>query len=162
MARHPKGTSPKLTAKVIERIAASIRSGCYVETAVALEGLSKQSFYRWLKQAESDDATELTQKLSDAVKKAMAAAELRDLAVIDRAAQQGEWTAAAWRLERKHPERWGRQARIQHEHTGAGGGPIEVVHRTENIKRILSDASALDALEVIEGKLLEGGDEEGC
>ncbi|MDP3937833.1 MAG: hypothetical protein Q8R92_06825 [Deltaproteobacteria bacterium] len=34
-----------------------------------------------------------------------------------------EWTANAWHLERKHPERWGRKERV--EHTGKDGGPID-------------------------------------
>ncbi len=154
MARYIKGTTPKLTEKLIEKISTSIRSGCYVETAVALAGLSKQSFYRWLKQAEGGEPTALTLKLSDAVKKAMAQAELRDLAVIDRAAQSGEWTAAAWRLERKHPERWGRHSKVSLEHSGPNGNPIEVANRTASLKRILADPEALKALEAIEAKIV--------
>lgn len=89
MARHPKDTTPKLTEELIETIAQAIRVGSYVETAVALAGVSKDSFYRWLRQAESDDSTLLTVKLSDAVKKALAESEKRDLDVIDKAAQEG-------------------------------------------------------------------------
>jgi transposase len=126
MARYPKGANPKLTNELIEAIVESIRQGAYVETAVALAGVSKQSFYRWLREAESDEAIGLIRKLSDAVKKAMAEAEMRDLAVIDRAAQSGEWTAAAWRLDRRHPERWGRQARVQVEHSGSEEKPVNV------------------------------------
>ncbi|AFX99943.1 hypothetical protein [Bdellovibrio bacteriovorus] len=132
MARHPKDTTPKLTDQLIETIAQAIRVGSYVETAVALAGVSKDSFYRWLRQAESDDSTLLTVKLSDAVKKALAESEKRDLDVIDKAAQEGEWTAAAWRLERKFPNKWGRQSKVQLEHTGMDGGPIEIQSMTED------------------------------
>ncbi|MBX2987871.1 MAG: hypothetical protein KF802_08225 [Bdellovibrionaceae bacterium] len=132
MARHPKDTTPKLTEQLIETIAQAIRVGAYVETAVALAGVSKDSFYRWLRQAESDDSTPLTVKLSDAVKKALAESEKRDLDVIDKAAQEGEWTAAAWRLERKFPNKWGRQSKVQLEHTGMDGGPIEIQSMTED------------------------------
>lgn len=132
MARHPKDTTPKLTVQLIETIAQAIRVGAYVETAVALAGVSKDSFYRWLRQAESDNSTLLTVKLSDAVKKALAESEKRDLDVIDKAAQEGEWTAAAWRLERKFPNKWGRQSKVQLEHTGMDGGPIEIQSMTED------------------------------
>lgn len=132
MARHPKDTTPKLTEQLIETIAQAIRVGAYVETAVALAGVSKDSFYRWLRQAESDDSTLLTVKLSDAVKKTLAESEKRDLDVIDKAAQEGEWTAAAWRLERKFPNKWGRQSKVQLEHTGMDGGPIEIQSMTED------------------------------
>jgi hypothetical protein len=131
MARHPKASTPTLTDELIETIAQAIRVGSYVETAVALAGVSKDSFYRWLRQAESDDANEMTVKLSDAVKKALAEAEKRDLDVIDKAAQEGEWTAAAWRLERKFPNKWGRQSKVQLEHTGMDGGPIEIQSMTD-------------------------------
>lgn len=156
MARHLKGSVPKLTVQLIDAIAQAIRKGTYVETAVALTGISKQSFYRWLRDAEGENPNELCLKLSDAVKKAMAESEQRDLDVIDRAAQEGVWQAAAWRLERKHPDRWGRQSKVQLEHSGPGGGPIELEARVENLKQILSDPEAINALEAIEMKLLSG------
>ncbi len=150
MARYPKGASPKLTEELIEQIAAAIRGGCYVETASALCGVSKDTFYRWLKEALGEDASPLHVKLSDAVKKGLAEAEARDVAVIDSAAQSGQWQAAAWRLERKFPEKWGRQARLQVEHSGPEGGPIEVKDSRESMKRILTDPDAFAALEVLE------------
>lgn len=132
MARYPRDTTPTLNEQLIETIAQAIRVGAYVETAVALAGVSKDSFYRWLKMAEGDSANDITIKLSDAVKKALAESEARDLAVIDKAAQEGEWTAAAWRLERKFPSKWGRQSKVQLEHTGMDGGPIEIQSMTED------------------------------
>jgi hypothetical protein len=123
-----------------------------IET-LALCSISKDTFYRWLRQAESDDAPALTVKLSDAVKKAMAEAEMRDLAVIDSAAQQGQWQAAAWRLERKFPQKWGRQAKLQMEHSGPEGKPIEVSDKRADIKKLISDPSAIFAMEVLEKKL---------
>jgi hypothetical protein len=164
MARYPKGSAPVLTEEMIERLANTIRGGAYVETAVAFCGISKDTFYRWLRMAESaertattaqstPEATELLLKLSDAVKRAMAEAELRDLFVIDRAAQQGVWQAAAWRLERKYSNRWGRQARLQIDCSGLDGKPVEVNERGDKLKQILSDPDALTALETLERKL---------
>lgn len=160
MARHPKGTAPKLTEQLIEKMTSTIRAGAYVETAAALCGISKDTFYRWLRQAEIDDTCTLAVKLSDAVKKAMAEAELRDLATIDKAAQSGEWTAAAWRLERKFPHKWGRQAKVQLEHSGPEGKPIEIADRRASLKKLLDDPAALSALELLEGKLQESENEE--
>ena len=119
MARHPKHSTPKLTPKLIDDLATAIRGGCYVETAVALCGISKDTFYRWLRLADSVGPDSTYGKLSDAVKKGLAEAEARDIAVIDSAAQSGQWQAAAWRLERKFPDKWGRQARLQVEHLGS-------------------------------------------
>lgn len=153
MARYEKGTTPRLTESLIEEIAVAIRNGAYVETAAALCGISKDTFYRWLRAAEGEDASDLPQKLSDAVKRAMAESELRDLAVIDKAAQQGAWQAAAWRLERKHADRWGRQATVQVQHSGAEGKPIEIADRSETLKKVLLDPAALIALETLEAKI---------
>ncbi len=153
MARFVEGSSPLLTQGLIERLSAAIRRGAYVETAAALCGISKDSFYRWLRMAETDEATALIRKLSDAVKRAMADAEMRDLDVIDNAAQQGQWQAAAWRLERKYPQKWGRQAKLQSEHSGPKGRPIEVNASRANLKKIIADPDALTAMEMLEKKM---------
>jgi hypothetical protein len=59
---------------------------------------------------------------SAAVEKALAEAESRDLATILKASAKN-WTAAAWRLERRYPERYGRFDRVKVdakiEHDGA-------------------------------------------
>ena len=137
MTRHPKGSTPKLTEALIEELATAIRHGCYMETSAALCGISKDSLYRWLRQADEDDAPPLLRALSDAVKKAMAEAEARDVAVIDKASQGGVWQAAAWRLERKHPNRWGRQARLQVEHHSGAEAPAG--GSTVDLKKLSTD-----------------------
>jgi hypothetical protein len=56
------------------------------------------------------------------VNKAVAESESRDLATILKAAQS-QWQAAAWRLERRFPEKYGRNDRLKVdakiEHDGA-------------------------------------------
>lgn len=44
-----------------------------------------------------------------AIKKAEAIAEDRDVMLITAAAMNGNWQAAAFKLERKHPSKWGRK-----------------------------------------------------
>jgi transposase len=158
MARHPLGSTPLLTAGLIKVLTDAIRNGAYVETAAALCGISKQTFYRWLKQAEEDNAPNLIQKLSDAVKKSMAESEMRDLAVIDQAGQNGQWQASAWRLERKHPEKWGRKALMQIEHSGPDKGPIVIEEQRKFLVKVLTDPDALLAAEVIAERLALGAD----
>jgi acyl-homoserine lactone acylase PvdQ len=46
-----------------------------------------------------------------AVKRAMARAEAEDVENIKRHAAR-EWTASAWRLERKFPDRWGKRDQL--------------------------------------------------
>jgi hypothetical protein len=60
----------------------------------------------------------------EAVEKARAQSEMRNVGLIQKAAVDGTWQASAWWLERSFPKRWGRSDRV--EHTGADGGPLEV------------------------------------
>jgi hypothetical protein len=45
----------------------------------------------------------------EAIEQAMAEAEYRAVKSIQDAADRGDWRAAAWKLERKHHDRWGRK-----------------------------------------------------
>ena len=99
----------KFDAKVAEQILQAVRVGCYIETAAAYAGISKQTLYNWLKIG----ARRRTGPLHDfhvAFERALAQAEMRDLVLISKAAEE-QWQAAAWRLERKFPDRWGRRER---------------------------------------------------
>jgi hypothetical protein len=49
---------------------------------------------------------------SDAVEKAEGEAESRFLTQVARAATTGTWQAAAWWLERRHPDEYGRRERM--------------------------------------------------
>ena len=123
----------KLTPKLQERIAGFVRAGAYVETAAAAAGVSKVTLYAWLKRGAADEGPFAA--FAEAIEEAQALAEMRDLALIGKAAET-EWTAAAWRLERKFPDRYGRRTRLEHsgpdgskvshEVSGPAGGPIEV------------------------------------
>ena len=61
----------------------------------------------------------------DAVARAHACEEVDDLATI-KAAAPTDWKAAAWRLERRAPKRWGYKQRV--ELTGEESGPIALSH----------------------------------
>ena len=127
-----------MAAEVEERLISALSVGAYIETAVAYAGISKDTFYAWLKRGakerkriieekpEPSDGYAVSEapflKFSDAIERAIAGADIRDITIITRAAQSGAWQAAAWRQERKHPKMWGRQ-RI--EVTGADGAPLQ-------------------------------------
>lgn len=84
----------------------SIRAGNYAETAAAAAGISQSTFYLWLQKGAAGEPN--YSEFSEAVKEAEAIGEQRCVALITKAARRN-WTAAAWMLERKHPERWGRR-----------------------------------------------------
>jgi transposase-like protein len=119
------GRPTKLTPDLKERIVGAIRSGAYNETAAAFAGIAESTFYAWLANAQKDreanpeQGTDFTE-FQEAVEKAQAEAELDKLLIIGKAARgqptaegvpgtPGSWQAAAWMLERKHPDRYGRR-----------------------------------------------------
>jgi transposase-like protein len=119
------GRPTKLTPDLKERIVGAIRSGAYNETAAAYAGIAESTFYAWLANAQKDreanpeQGTDFTE-FQEAVEKAQAEAELDKLLIIGKAARgqptaegvpgtPGSWQAAAWMLERKHPDRYGRR-----------------------------------------------------
>jgi hypothetical protein len=106
LTRRKAGRPCKLTESVAQRIVNAVKSGAYLETACAFAGVAKSTFYEWLRKGRNQRKGKF-QRFADAIEKAIAGSEIRDLLVIDKAAQSGDWRAAAWRLERKNPKQWG-------------------------------------------------------
>tara|TARA_R100001086_G_scaffold249158_1_gene188061 strand:+ start:305 stop:769 length:465 start_codon:yes stop_codon:yes gene_type:complete len=109
------GRKTKCTAKTIARVAEGMRIGMTVELASQYGGITKDTFYRWLKLANDPTADKVFSDFSDAIKAAEADNAARCLLVIDDAANDGSWQAAAWMLERRH--KYQRQAAVQVETT---------------------------------------------
>lgn len=124
MASAQTGRPTKLTPEMQRRVADLVRAGNYVETAAACSGISKDTLYRWLKRG-ARARSGIYRDFAEAVEKAQAESEARDVTLIATAARD-QWQAAAWRLERKFPERWGRRERQTLEHVGPGGGPVQI------------------------------------
>ena len=100
-----------LTPELQAEIVTYIEGGSYVETAAAGAGISKDTFYAWLKKGKKESKG-IYRDFSDAIIKAIARSELRDINNIYKAGQTS-WQASAWRLERKYPDRWGRKDRTE-------------------------------------------------
>lgn len=115
----PAGRPTKRTPETEKRILDALRIGATRKDASLAAGISQDTFANWL--AASSD-------FSDAVEKAESEDKLRMLAVITKASQEGNWQAAAWRLERKDPDNFGRRERQKVEHSG--GIEIEIVDKT--------------------------------
>lgn len=96
---------PKLDPLLAQRIVDLIRAGNYLEVAATAAGIHRSTLHRWLRHGR-DQQRGRFRKFLTAVEKAQAEAESRDVALIARAAGE-DWRAAAWRLERKQPRRYG-------------------------------------------------------
>ena len=111
------GRPSKLTEELTERLCKAIRAGCFVETAVAMNGLHKDTFYDWLKRGAKEKRGP-HRRFSDAIQKAMAEFEAAAVARIAKAGTDPKlWYATAWLLERKFPARYARPE-VKAEHFG--------------------------------------------
>lgn len=148
------GRPNKLTPEIQQKIVDAIRMGNYIETAAAFAGINKSTLYDWLKKGARSKSGKF-REFSNAVEKALAESEIRDVAVIS-AASKDNWQAAAWRLERKFPDRWGRKSRIEAnlEHSGH----LNHTHRHIDLSKLTMEE--LEALEKIAAKM-EADDDEG-
>lgn len=121
----------KITDQAVrDRLAQSLAAGNYREVACEYAGIGVSTFYRWMERGEADheaDKATPEREVWEAVKKAEADAENRNVALIARAAGDGTWQAAAWMLERKRPDRWGRRDAMKVEHSGSVGHDISRV-----------------------------------
>ena len=119
-----RGRPTKLDEVVQEKIVNAIKAGNYIETAAAYAGINKDTLYEWLKRGEREKqrlrkdknlkinkAEEPFVYFSDAVEKALAEAEMRNVLIISKTAE-AQWQAAAWWLERKYPEKWGKRDNV--------------------------------------------------
>lgn len=145
--RPPSKPSKKLT----DDIAELIFRGNYVETACAIHCVNRKTMLEWMKRGHKEgEAPEYAYFLLT-VGQAMAAAEKRDLDVIDGVAQgtpvkdhtgrkvwrQPNWSAAAWRLERRHPKKWGRKVNVDMEDDSKDK---ESAFKDQSLNSIIADA----------------------
>ena len=104
----PVGRPAKLDDEVAGRLIEVLRMGGYAETAAAVAGISRQTFYNWLERGDPEGRAEADapfREFRERVEAARAEGEARNVGLIARAASK-DWKAAAWMLERQYPDRW--------------------------------------------------------
>ncbi len=106
--------------------------------AIALAGIDDSTFYKWLKRggaeaarlaahpkaAPRDRETPFVQ-FFQYIKGAIPRRKMKLLGTIHTATVDN-WTAAAWLLERLHPDEFARRETVRNEVTGADGGPVVI------------------------------------
>lgn len=98
------GPRDKCTAELVRK-AVKLKKGGAPNKSIAMAlNISESTFYRWT----STPKTKNQRELSEGLKKAEADYDNALLGIIAKAAQDRDWKAAAWLLERKHPELYAR------------------------------------------------------
>jgi len=99
------GPRNKCTAETVAR-AVTLKQGGAINKDIAFAiGVSESTFYRWISTPKTDRQRELSEEL----KKAEADYKNALLGIIASNAQKKDWKAAAWLLERKYPQEYGRR-----------------------------------------------------
>ena len=98
MAGRPTKYTPETAKKIVD----AVRLGATYTLACQYAGIDVSTLENW-RQKYSD--------FSLMIKEAEGAGAVGWLAKIEKAANDGNWTAAAWKLERRYPEMYGRQVR---------------------------------------------------
>jgi len=102
-------TRTKLTPEVQESICGIISMGNYIETAAIFSGVTRRTIQNWREWGDNPRGPEdeIYVNFKHALDEAMAKAEMLDLERIRIASENPQfWTAAAWRLERRYPDKW--------------------------------------------------------
>lgn len=109
----------------IDKLIAAILLGATYELAAQYAGISADTFDRWRSKARTAKPGTPLATLRDRLREAEGKAAVTWLRQIEKAAKEGNWNAAAWKLERRYPELYGRVIQKQ-EHTGPVGGPVQI------------------------------------
>jgi len=105
------GRPSKLTDILVKEICEYIATGNTFERACRLSNISESIFYDWKAKGEKEKQGKYLDFL-EAIKKAGEKFKQTNIDIIQQAAKDGTWQAAAWLLERKHPEEFGRRDRV--------------------------------------------------
>lgn len=117
-AKRP-GRPSKLTPEVEEKLISALSVGAFRADAAAFAGIGVSTLYSWLERGEADQEQGVAspfRALVAAVEAAEAKSDVDLLDLITQAAAK-DWRAAAWRLERKSPTKWGNKQRPAEEMT---------------------------------------------
>lgn len=132
-----------LTPELSAKICTYLRAGEFLETATWRAGVSINTVRQWLTLGRKGE--EPYAQFDHDVNCAIAEGESADLAIIGAAAET-DWRAAAWRLERRAPKRYGMRIRMSVEE--AHNELLDALERAldpEAFERVLKVAVGLDS-----------------
>jgi hypothetical protein len=133
----------KCTEEVIDKLEEAIRLGAVYEHACNYAGISYQTFRNWIlqgEQAKSGQKKEFVKR----IRKAEGDATKKWLGMIEAAARDGNWPAAAWKLERRYPSDYGKHIKQKVESQNINIDLSELTD--EQLKRLAAGESIVDVL----------------
>lgn len=105
-----RGRPTKFTSTTISRLVHAIKLGATYDLACKYANIDYSLFALWMNGRHFPKGTTQQQKddFVETIRAAEGEAAMVWLAKIERAASDGNWTAAAWKLERRYPNQYGR------------------------------------------------------
>ena len=107
----------KFTESTVKKLLDAIRIGGSYESACRYAGITYSTFDMWRDGAfprKTDPALKI--EFFEGLTRAMGEADTSDLAAVRSAAKSGDWRAAAWGLERRHPAEYGKREAVDVTH----------------------------------------------
>lgn len=103
--------SSKLTPEIQKEIGNYILAGSPLKFAAEASGITERTFYNWLEQGETAKSG-MYKEFYDYIKECKAKSVQLHLKLITKSANDGNWQASAWILERRFFEHFGRRDKI--------------------------------------------------
>lgn len=160
------GRPSKLTPIVRARLVQALEMGATYELACGFAGIHYSTLRDWMLagERELDQATQENRdpagdfyEFSEAIKSAEGRAAVKWLLKIEKAATEGNWQAAAWKLERRWPKVYGRTV-VEQELSGQ----LQVTNNAALAASIIANAdasrAAADLLAAVTGQVDPGAD----
>ena len=112
----------KLTPELQEKFCNAIENGDSILGACGYVGISEKTYYNWMDRAAEAKTKTKFVKFKECVDKAKAKA-LHNFEQVITHASTDHWQAAAWMLERRHPNLYGKREKIEADvnHKGLSG-----------------------------------------
>lgn len=109
----------KLTPELQDEFCNAIENGDSILGACGYVGITERTYYNWIDRAENAKGRTKFVKFKEAVDKAKAKALHNFEQVITKASME-HWQAAAWMLERRHSDMYGKKDKIEADVTHKG------------------------------------------
>jgi hypothetical protein len=107
------GRPTKLTKELIDRICTHIKKGNYIDVSCAYENISKDTYFRWLKEGQiSTDPDDLCRIFSDSIRSAEAES-IMDMNARMMEHEKNSWKPLGFRMERRFGKYYGKKQEIE-------------------------------------------------